>query len=71
MALGNYGRSARFVAFSSHSKLLAIPMNPVESDLRASLNSDDYLVSFHLLPQREVKTPRSNRLKFRLFEGME
>ena len=39
------------VAFSSHSKLLATPMNPVESGSMAGLNSDDYFVSFQLLPR--------------------
>ena len=39
------------VACASHSKLLATPMNPVESGSMAGLNSDDYFVSFQLLPR--------------------
>ena len=51
MSLGNYGRLEIKVAFSSYSKLLATPMNPVESGSMAGLNSDDYFVSFQLLPR--------------------
>ena len=44
------------MAFSSHSKLLATPMNPVESGSRAALNSEILL--------RVVSVTPSDRLRF-------